>query len=107
MFAHEDLGSDAWLERLGQLARALGRESFEHEVVELLNLILPIDHCVVFTYSTDGVGHLFTHGKMPADTAQRLADDYVRQFHSRDPLFSKLLDTELTGVDRPMPLDLR
>jgi DNA-binding CsgD family transcriptional regulator len=107
MFTHADLGSDEWLERLTQLARLLGRKSFEHELVELLNLVLPVDHCVVFTHSPDGVGHLFTHGKMPVDTAQRLADDYVRQFHSRDPLFSKLLDAELTGLDRPTPLDLK
>jgi DNA-binding CsgD family transcriptional regulator len=107
MFTHEDLGSDQWLGRLSQLTRAVGRKSFEQELVELLNLVLPVDHCVVFTYSADGVGHLFTHGKMPAKTAQRLADDYVRQFHARDPLFPKLRDAGLTGLDRPMPLDLK
>jgi DNA-binding CsgD family transcriptional regulator len=107
MFTHEDLGSDAWLESLTRLAREVGRKRFEQQLVELLNLVLPVDHCVVFTYSADGVGHLFTHGKMPTDTAQRLADDYVRQFHERDPMFSKLRDGELDGLDRPIPLDLR
>ena len=107
MFTHQDLGSDEWLARLGQLARALGHESFEREVMELLNLVLPVDHCVVFTHSTDGLGHLFTHGKMPADTAQRLAEDYIRRFHARDPMFSKLVDSELTDLDRPVPLDLK
>jgi DNA-binding CsgD family transcriptional regulator len=107
LFTHEDLGSDEWLERLSQLVRAVGAKAFEQELVELLNLVLPVDHCVVFTYSADGVGHLFTHGKMPADTAQRLADDYVQQFHARDPLFSKLRDAGLPGFDRPVPLDLK
>jgi DNA-binding CsgD family transcriptional regulator len=107
MFTHEDLGSDGWLERVGRLARALGRKSFEQELLELLNLVLPVDHCVVFTYSADGVGHLFTHGKMPADRARELAEDYVRQFHERDPMFAKLAGSDAADLDSPQPLDLR
>lgn len=106
MFSHQDLGSGEWLERLGRLTRALGHKAFEEEVVALLNLIVPIDHCVVFTHSPDGVGHLFTHGKMPAARAQELADDYVRQYHDRDPLFAALAGGAALDLDRPRPLDL-
>lgn len=107
MFAAEDLGSIEWLERLARLARALGHKVFEEEVVALLNLVLPVDHCVVFTYSADAVGHLFTHGKMPAARAQELADDYVRRYHDRDPLFAKLAGIARDDADRPKPLDLQ
>jgi DNA-binding CsgD family transcriptional regulator len=107
MFSHQDLGSDEWLERLARLTRALGRKAFEQELVELLNLIVPVDHCVVFTHSADGVGHLFTHGKMPAARAQELADDYIKQYHERDPMFAQLSGGAAAGLDRPQPLDLQ
>lgn len=106
VFSPQDLGSDDWLERLTRLARALGCKSFDQELLELLNRVLPVDHCVVFTYSADGLGHLFTHGKMPADRARELAEDYVRQFHARDPMFARLVDGAAVGLDAPQPLDL-
>lgn len=105
MFSLQDLGSDAWLERLGRLTRALGHKAFEEEVVALLNEVVPVDHCVVFTHGADGVGHLFTHGKMEPGRARELADDYVSQYHSRDPLFAQLAGD--ASMDRPQPLDLR
>jgi DNA-binding CsgD family transcriptional regulator len=107
MFTAEDLGSAEWLGQLARLSRAIGHKVFEEEVVALLNLVLPIDHCVVFTYSADAVGHLFTHGKMPAARARDLADDYVRQYHDRDPLFAKLAGADRDDSDRPQPLDLQ
>src|SRR5437868_3404528 len=106
MLSDESFGSDEWLAGLGRLVRALGRKEFEEELVALLNLALPIDHCVVFTYSADGVGHLFTHGKMPAQRAQELANDYVQQYHDRDPLFARLAGEGTGDLDRPQPLDL-
>lgn len=90
MFSDAELGSDAWLERLARTARALGSRRFEQELLALLNELLPVDLCVVFTHSPDGLGHLFTHGKLPEQRAQELADDYVRQYHDRDPLYAKL-----------------
>jgi DNA-binding CsgD family transcriptional regulator len=107
MFAAEDLGSVEWLERLARLSRAIGHKEFEAEIVAVLNLVLPVDHCVVFTYSADAVGHLFTHGKMPAARARELADDYVRRYHDRDPLFAKLASVDRDDSDRPQPLDLQ
>ena len=105
MLDERDLGSAEWLACLGQLARSLGRKSFEEELVGLLNRVLPVDHCVVFTHSEDGLGHLFTHGKMPAVRARELADDYVRQYHAHDPMFHELTDGR-DAPERAQPLDL-
>ena len=103
MLTEDDLGSAEWLACLSELTRSLGRKSFEAQLVDMLNRVLPIDHCVVFTHGDDGVGHLFTHGKMPAARAQELANDYVRQYHPHDPLFQQLS----AGADeRVRPLDL-
>lgn len=107
MFSDGDLGSVEWLESLTQLTRSLGRKSFEEQVVALLNLIVPVDHCVVFTHGSDGVGHLFTHGRMPAARAQELADDYVKDYHERDPMFARLASAAQDDFDRPQPLDLQ
>ena len=106
MLDERDLGSAEWLACLGQLTRALGRKSFEEELVALLNRVLPVDHCVVFTHSDDGVGHLFTHGKMPAERARVLADDYVRQYHAHDPMYRELAGGRDEGSDEARPLDL-
>jgi DNA-binding CsgD family transcriptional regulator len=106
VFADADLGADGWLERLGRVVQSLGGPAFEGELLALLNEILPIDHCVVFTYSEDGLGHLFTHGKMPAERARELADDYVRHYHARDPLYAALTDGTPGALDAPRPLDL-
>ena len=89
MLTEDDLGSAEWLACLSELTRSLGRKSFEAQLVDMLNRVLPIDHCVVFTHGDDGVGHLFTHGKMPAARAQELANDYVQQYHPHDPLFQQ------------------
>lgn len=107
MFAAEHLGSVQWLERLARVSRAVGHKAFEEEVVALLNLVLPVDHCVVFTYSADALGHLFTHGKMPPARARELADDYVQRYHDRDPLFAKLSAADKDDCHGPQPLDLQ
>ena len=106
MLTEDDLGSAEWLSCLSELTRSLGRKSFEAQLVDMLNRVLPIDHCVVFTHGDDGVGHLFTHGKMPAARAQELADDYVRQYHPHDPLFQQLSDGAEARDERVRPLDL-
>lgn len=106
MIGVSDLGSDEWLDQLQRLARVLGCKEFEEEVLALLNLVLPIDHCVVFTHGADGVGHLFTHGKMAAETAEELANDYVRQYHDRDPMFASLASDQAPDLDKLRPLDL-
>lgn len=107
MFSLADLGSDAWLSRLARLTRLLGQRAFETEVVELLNLVVPVDHCVVFTHDAKGVGHLFTHGKMAPARAQQLADDYVQRYHARDPLYAQLAGESAAEWEPPRPLDLR
>ena len=104
MFAAEQLGPPEWLDQLASLARALGKPEFESELMQLLNLVLPIDHCVVFTYSDDRLGHLFTQGKMSSDRAQALADDYVNQYHTRDPLFATLARPDIPEGE--VPLDM-
>ena len=106
LLTESDLGSAEWLACLGELARSLGHKSFEARLVELLNRVLPIDHCVVFTHGDDGVGHLFTHGKMPGARAQELADDYVRQYHAHDPVFRQLMADTVPTTDDVRPLDL-
>jgi DNA-binding CsgD family transcriptional regulator len=107
MLCVTDLGSSDWLEQLQRLTRALGGKEFEEQVVALLNLLLPIDHCVVFTHGADGVGHLFTHGKMAAQTAEQLANDYVQQYHDRDPMFATLASDEAGDLGKIRPLDLQ
>jgi DNA-binding CsgD family transcriptional regulator len=107
MFSDAEIGSDAWLERLGRTARALGSRRFEQELLALLNEVLPVDLCVVFTHSPDGLSHLFTHGKLPEERALQLADDYVRQYHDRDPLYATLAAVAAgEGPDAPRPLDM-
>jgi DNA-binding CsgD family transcriptional regulator len=106
LLTESDLGSAEWLACLGELTRSLGHKSFESRLVGLLNRVLPIDHCVVFTHGDDGVGHLFTHGKMPTERAQELADDYVRQYHEHDPLFRRLTAEAGAATGDVRPLDL-
>jgi DNA-binding CsgD family transcriptional regulator len=106
VLSESDLGSAEWLACLGELTRSLGHKSFEARLVELLNRVLPVDHCVVFTHGDDGVGHLFTHGKMPAARAQQLADDYVRQYHAHDPVFRRLTADAKADAGEMRPLDL-
>jgi len=60
-----------------------------------LSKLVPIDHCVVFTYSNRGeAGHLFTHSKMPERESEKLARDYVEKFHQQDPNFSSMKELE-------------
>lgn len=110
VFSQHDLGSELWLECVARLTRVLGRRSFGRELLELLNRVLPIDHCVVFTYSEDGLGHLFTHGRMRADRARALAEDYIHRFHERDPMFARLIGAlqpaHSPDSARPHPVDL-
>ena len=75
MLAAEQLGPTEWLDQLARLTRALGKREFESELLALLNMVLPIDLCVVFTYSAAGLGHLFSQGSMPSERAALLADD--------------------------------
>lgn len=97
--------SQPWLERLTEVCRALGSAAFEHRLLALLNHVVPVDHCVVFTYDEGGgAGHLFTHGKMAPERAARLADDYVREYFARDPNFARIAGGD--GEDRLIPLDL-
>lgn len=103
-----DPGSQAWLDGLTNVSRALGTPEFEAGLVALLNLIVPVDHCVVFTYAPDaGAGHLFTHGKMSGDQARRLAEDYVERYHAQDPHFARVSAAGgADEADRFVPLPL-
>ncbi len=103
-----DPGSQAWLDGLTAVSRALGSADFERELVALLNLVVPVDHCVVFTYApAAGAGHLFTHGRMSPAQAQSLADDYVGRYHARDPHFARLAaPVGPDETDRFVPLPL-
>ena len=83
-------GHPTWVEGLTQLCRCIGSPSFESCLLKLLNKVTPVDHCVVFTFSEDGAGHLFTHGRMQVEEAQQLADDYVNHFHQQDPNFAQV-----------------
>lgn len=101
------LGSQPWLERLTEACRALGSAEFEDRLLALLNHVVPVDHCVVFTYDAGGgTGHLFTHGKMPPERAAQLADDYVREYFARDPNFARIAGDGAEGAERLIPLDL-
>jgi DNA-binding CsgD family transcriptional regulator len=77
---------------LATVIRALGSASFQTALDQFLNRIVPIDHCVVFTYA-DGEkpGHLFTDGRMDPVDAQALAKAYVERFHAQDPNAATIL----------------
>ncbi len=97
-------GHPAWLEGLTQLCRCIGSPTFESCLLKLLNKVTPVDHCVVFTYGEAGAGHLFTHGRMPVEEAQQLADDYVENFHQQDPNFPKISSASEGCEDYLIPL---
>lgn len=85
-----NFGSPEWLKSVADVAQAIGQSSFEQRLFELLNRVLHIDHCVVFTFTPlEGPGHLFTRSKMPDDEAQELARDYVAKYYRRDPHFAE------------------
>lgn len=98
-------GERAWLDGLTQLCRCIGSAKFESCLLRLLNKVTPIDHCVVFTYGECGAGHLFTHGRMPVEEAQQLADDYVEFFHEQDPNFPQISQASEGCEDYLFPLD--
>ncbi len=101
-----DPGSPAWLAGLTALCRSLGTPEFEDRLLALLNGVVPVDHCVVFTYAEDdGAGHLFTHGRMPPERAQALAEDYVRKYFARDPNFARVTGSGDGARLRPLDLD--
>jgi DNA-binding CsgD family transcriptional regulator len=86
-----DLGSDDWLDSLTALSRSAGGLAFAQNLFCLLNRVLAVDHCAVFTFDpAEGAGHLFTTSRMGDETARELADDYVGGYFARDPNFLKI-----------------
>lgn len=80
-----------WLDRITAVAAVLGQDSFETQLMALLNRLLPVDHCTVFTFDPRGqAGHLFTSSKMPAAEAEILAREYVGGFYAQDPNYKAM-----------------
>jgi DNA-binding CsgD family transcriptional regulator/CheY-like chemotaxis protein len=91
-----------WLDRITAVAGALGQETFETQLMALLNRLLPVDHCTVFTFDPKGqAGHLFTSSKMPAAEAETLARDYVGGYYAEDPNYEAMRRIE-TDPDAPV-----
>ncbi len=89
--SHPDAGE--YLERLIGVVRSLGSSEFEGELLVFLSNLVPIDHCVVFTYSDNGeAGHLFTHSRMSKRVCEKLARDYVEKYHQQDPNYASIQD---------------
>jgi len=83
------------LAEVAKLTRAVGEEIFEGRMIDFLSAVVPVDHCVVFTYTNSGeAGHLFTHSRMPADAAEQLARAYVEKFHTEDPNYQDIQKLE-------------
>ena len=79
-------GLKAYIGDLATVVRALGSGTFQPQLMAWLNVVIPVDHCVVFTYSEEGeAGHLFTHTQMAPQRAEDLARDYVERFYRQDP----------------------
>lgn len=77
-----------WLDDVAAVSMALGENEFETRLMALLNRILPVDHCAVFTFDPEGqAGHLFTSTRMPEADALKLAQDYVSGYYAEDPNF--------------------
>lgn len=75
-----------WLDQITGVAASLGEDGFEANLMALLNRLLPVDHCTVFTFDPDGqAGHLFTSSKMPEAKAETLAREYVSGYYADDP----------------------
>lgn len=76
----------SYLQSIAGVLRALGTDGFEAKLIAFLSEVVPVDNCAVFTYSDKGeAGHLFTHGRMPEQEAEKLARQYVDRFHEEDP----------------------
>lgn len=81
-----DVGSPQWIAALTEATRAIGQPDFVDRLMALLNGVLPVDQCAVFTFSPDGrADHLFTKSKMPDAQAAALARDYVGGLFRDDP----------------------
>ncbi len=90
-----------WLDDVAAVSTALGEDVFEARLMALLNRILPVDHCAVFTFNPEGqAGHLFTSSKMPEADAEALARDYVSGYYAEDPNFAAL---QKVGADDSTP----
>jgi DNA-binding CsgD family transcriptional regulator len=85
--------SEELLSALTRTFQTIGSDKFNEALMAVLNQLLPIDHCVVFTFSENGEAqHLFTQGKMNDNEAERLASDYVEKFHREDPNVQNLAE---------------
>lgn len=99
------LNSD-WLAALTRMVQTMGSDNFADELLAFLNLVTPVDSCVVFTHAPEeGTGHLFTHGQMDKDLALSLARDYVERFHTDDPNFPALSTPASDERLAPLTLD--
>lgn len=99
-----------WLHDLTEVTKAQGEPAFVDHLMRLLNRIVPVDHCAVFTFSPEGhAEHLFTQSKMPKSRAERLASDYVGGYFADDPNFAAVerLRQGMATTTDIMPLDLQ
>lgn len=96
---------DSVLDLVNALIGLVGRPGFADRLLDALNRLLSVDHCVVFTFEEGrGVGHLFTRGRMDAKDSEKLAADYVAGFHAEDPTITRLIsqtDAPTAGPVRP------
>lgn len=103
--APDDTLLAGWLPALASAIEALGTPAFQAALTRSLNAIVPVDHCVVFTFAPgDGPGHLFTQSKMPPEHAESLARDYVERFHGADPNRARILADDARHDDAPIRL---
>ena len=84
--------SDNMIVAATKVFHTVGSSDFNEALVAFLNMLLPIDHCVVFTFSASGeAGHLFTHGRMDTEQAEKLANDYINSYYKDDPNVQNIL----------------
>ncbi len=89
------LATDDLFNALTDTFRSIGSKTFNKALLKVLNELLPVDHCVVFTFSKTGeAGHLFTQGRMDERRADKLAHDYVDSFYKHDPNIQNIFQTE-------------
>jgi DNA-binding CsgD family transcriptional regulator len=100
-----DVGSPQWIAALTDVIKTIGRDQFVDRFMALLNGILPVDHCAVFTFSPEGQArHLFTKSKMPPEKAAALAEDYVGGLFRDDPNLPLLENAPAEGPSPIIPL---
>lgn len=103
-----DAGSPQWIAALTDVTKAIGQAPFVDRFMALLNGVLPVDHCAVFTFSPEGeAGHLFTKSKMSADKAAALAEDYVGGLFRDDPNLPLLENVQSGSPSTIIPLQLQ